>query len=73
MTIDIDGTVAPCLVGASDPHLDKVPGIGSVTEIITAGTEPGRSQFVIGLGGQPPYSVDMLENSTRVVVDITKK
>lgn len=73
LTIDIDGTVAPYLVGASDPHLDKVPGIGGVTEIITAGTEPGRSQFVIGLGGQTPYSVDMLENPARAVVDITKK
>ncbi len=71
LNVNIDGTVLPFELGREDPKLGRVDGQdGFVTEVISAGTFEGRSQFVIGMRGQHPYSVQVLHGPTRLVVDI---
>lgn len=71
LNVNIDGTVYPFDLGLDDPKIGTVPGTGSiVTEVISAGTYEGRSQFLIGLNGRHPYSVSVLEDPHRLVVDI---
>lgn len=71
LNVNIDGTVMPFELGKEDPNLGTLPGSGGlVTEIISLGTFEGRSQFIIGLNGNHPYSVQVLEEPTRLVIDI---
>lgn len=52
LNINIDGTAYPFEVGIPDPRLNPVPGSGGiVTEVVSAGTFEGRSQFVVGIKG----------------------
>ena len=46
---------------------------GNVIDVISAGTYEGRSQVVVGLRSELPYSVQVLKDPTRVVVDIVQK
>ena len=41
--------------------------------MISAGTYEGRSQVVVGLRSELPYSVQVLKDPTRIVVDIVQK
>ncbi|RSZ63881.1 hypothetical protein EAH68_06505 [Corynebacterium hylobatis] len=51
--------------------IDTVPGAGGVvTEVIPGGWFEGMSYVVIGLPGERPYSIQLLENPPRLVVDI---
>lgn len=71
LNVNIDGTVYPFDLGMEDPQIGTVEGAGNlVTEVISAGTFEGRSQFVIGLDGKHPYSVTVLQDPHRLVVDI---
>ena len=71
LNVNIDGTVYPFDLGMEDPQIGTVEGTGNlVTEVISAGTFEGRSQFVIGLDGKHPYSVTVLQDPQRLVVDI---
>ena len=70
LNVNIDGTTYPFELGMDDPQIGTVQGSGSVTEVISAGTFEGRSQFIIGLDSQLPYSVEVLEDPSRVVIDI---
>ncbi len=73
LNVNIDGTVLPFEIGAQEPNIGTVPGQGGfITEVISAGTFEGRSQFIIGLTGQRPYSVQILNNPTRLVIDIAQ-
>lgn len=71
LNVNIDGTLYPFELGIDAPNIGTVPGHGGiVTEVISLGTFEGRSQFVIGLDSRHPYSVKVLEDPTRLVIDI---
>lgn len=71
LNVNIDGTRYPFDLGLEDPQIGTVEGTGGiVTEVISAGTFEGRSQFVIGLNGTHPYSVNVLQDPHRLVVDL---
>lgn len=72
INLNIDGTLMPFELGLDDPQLGTIKGTDQVvTEIISQGTFEGRSQFVIGIRGpEHPFSVQVLEEPTRLVVDI---
>ncbi|ANE03303.1 AMIN-like domain-containing (lipo)protein [Corynebacterium crudilactis] len=74
LNVNIDGTVYPFDLGLEDPAIGTVDGSGSiVSQVISAGTFEGRSQFVIGLNGKHPYSVNVLQDPPRLVVDVLAK
>ncbi|WP_027004583.1 AMIN-like domain-containing (lipo)protein [Corynebacterium halotolerans] len=70
LNVNLDGMTYPFQLGMEDPGIGTVPGAGNVTEVISSGTFEGRSQFVVGLSDRLPYSVQVLENPQRVVIDI---
>ncbi|CAB0927116.1 AMIN-like domain-containing (lipo)protein [Corynebacterium diphtheriae] len=70
LMVNIDGIALPFELGKPDPQIGVVPGVGNITEVKAAGTFEGRSQFVVGLDRKHPYSVQMLREPTRVVIDI---
>ena len=71
LNVNIDGTVLPFEMNRPDPNIGTVAGQGGfVTEVVSAGTFEGRSQFVIGLAEEHAYSVQVLPNPTRLVIDI---
>lgn len=72
LDVNIDGTVLPFEIGLDDPTLATIKTSGNiVTQVQSLGTFEGRSQFIIGLKGKAaPYSVQVLKNPTRVVIDI---
>ncbi|MBC3185966.1 hypothetical protein H7347_05160 [Corynebacterium sp. zg-331] len=72
LTVNIDGTVYPFDLGIEDPHLNRITpsDSGNITDVISAGTFEGRSQFIIGLNKKVPYSVQVLDEPTRLVIDL---
>ncbi|ALU21014.1 hypothetical protein AN398_02160 [Corynebacterium pseudotuberculosis] len=70
LNVNIDGTLLPFELGKQDPRIGTVQGVGNITEVKAAGTVEGRSQFVIGLDAEHPYSVQIVPNPTRIVIDI---
>ena len=72
LNVNIDGMAYPFELGMEDPRLGRVPGSGNVNEVVSVGTFEGRSQFVIGLQRQTAYSVQVLEEPKRLVVDIVQ-
>lgn len=73
LNINVDGTVLPFEDGKEGAaSVDVAGGTGNVVDVITAGTYEGRSQIVVGLRSELPFSVQMLEDPTRVVVDIVQ-
>lgn len=70
LNVNIDGTVYPFDLGIDDPQLGTTQGVGNITQVISSGTFEGRSQFVIGLREQLSYSVQLVEDPQRVVIDI---
>lgn len=72
INLNIDGTLMPFELGLDDPQLGTIKGTDQVvTEIISQGTFEGRSQFVIGIrGSERPFSVQVLQEPPRLVVDI---
>ena len=74
LNINVDGTVYPFELGKdNDVPVTMAGDTGNVIDVISAGTYEGRSQVVVGLRSELPYSVQVLENPTRVVVDIVQK
>ena len=74
LNINVDGTVYPFELGKDNNVPVTMAGdTGNVIDVISAGTYEGRSQIVVGLRSELPYSVQVLENPTRVVVDIVQK
>lgn len=72
LNVNIDGTAYPFELGMEDPQLGRIPGSGNIKEVVSVGTFEGRSQFVIGLQRQAPYSVQVLEEPKRLVVDVVQ-
>ena len=72
LNVNIDGVVYPFEAGKEDPRIGVVdaPTEGIVTQVVNGGTYEGRCQFVIGMTSRKPYSVQVLDNPTRLVVDI---
>lgn len=74
LNINVDGTVAPFELGKDNNVPVTMAGdTGNVIDAISAGTYEGRSQVVVGLRSELPYSVQVLKDPTRVVVDIVQK
>lgn len=74
LNINVDGTVYPFELGKDNNVPVKMAGdTGNVIDVISAGTYEGRSQIVVGLRSELPYSVQVLDNPKRVVVDIVQK
>jgi hypothetical protein len=46
------------------------PDTGSVTEVLFDGTFEGQSVAFVGTGARTPFRVYLLENPTRVVLEI---
>ncbi|AKE40637.1 putative secreted protein [Corynebacterium kutscheri] len=72
LNVDITGTLLPFELGLPDPQLDTINGTGNlVTGVTFGGTFEGRSQFAIGINKPNlAYSVQILSNPTRLVIDI---
>ncbi|MBT9256655.1 hypothetical protein KMZ32_11940 [Phycicoccus sp. MAQZ13P-2] len=69
-TVDMPGESAP---SADDPLPDTLRGTGIAAAPAIWGGFEGVGQSFIGLtGGQRPYKVSVLENPTRLVVDIAR-
>lgn len=70
LSINIDGTVPAAEIGLDDPQLNNVAGSGSVIEVAKASTGSGTSQFIIGLQEERPYSIEVMQDPLRLVVDV---
>ena len=70
LNVNIDGTTYPFELGRDDPHIGTVTGTGTVTQVASVGTFEGRSQFIIGLKEKLPYSVEVLQDPHRLVIDV---
>ena len=74
LNVNIDGTSYPFEFGREPFVLPPTSGPGTlVTEIIPQGTFEARDQFIIGMSGAYPYSVQVLENPTRLVIDVVAR
>ena len=74
LNINVDGTVYPFELGKDNTVPVTMAGdTGNVIDVINAGTYEGRSQIVVGLRSELPYSVQVMEDPMRVVVDIVQK
>mgnify|MGYP002719598673 CR=1 FL=1 len=73
LNINVDGTVTPYEVGKDiQATVEKAGDTGNVVDVVNAGTSQGRSQVVVGLRSELPYSVQVLDEPTRLVVDIVQ-
>lgn len=73
LVVNIDGVTYPFELGIEDPNLAPIDASGGVvTGVQSLGTFEGRAQFVIGLNGSHAYSVQTLDNPSRLVVDIRR-
>lgn len=70
LNVNIDGTTYPFELGREDPRIGTVTGSGNVTQVQPVGTFEGRSQFVIGLKEKLPYSVTVLHDPHRLIIDV---
>ncbi|MDO4928847.1 MAG: hypothetical protein Q3976_07300 [Corynebacterium sp.] len=71
LNLRISGLVLPFELGPDvNEAIGEFPGAGNVTGITALGTFEGQGQFVIGLDQQHPYSVQILTEPTRLVIDI---
>ncbi|MGD7001042.1 AMIN-like domain-containing (lipo)protein [Corynebacterium halotolerans] len=72
LQVGVEGTPYPNDAGTEPPMLGTFPGAGNVTEVTYSSLFEGRTEFVIGLEEQVPYSVTPLENPTRLVIDFAR-
>lgn len=72
LNVNIDGTAYPFELGVADPGLTTISGSGNVVDVTNGGTFEGRSQFVIGLNTAVPYSVQVLHDPHRLVIDLVR-
>src|SRR5699024_11596981 len=73
LNVNIDGTVYPHELNMEDPELHTVSSQGGfISQVISTGTYEGRSQFFICLHEARPYSVQVLEDAKRIVIDILR-
>ena len=73
LNINVDGTVYPSELGMDkDVPVEKAAPTGNIVDVVSAGTYEGRSQIVVGLRSEAPYSVEVLEDPKRLVIDIVQ-
>lgn len=76
LQVNIEGTPYPFDVDPKPIDLGPVPGTASATDLITGinftTIFEGRSEFVIGLTEQVPYSISLLKEPTRIVIDFAR-
>ena len=65
----IDGTPYPFELDIEAMEHTTVEGAGHVTGVTFTSIFEGRSEFVIGLEEQLPYSMSLLQSPTRIVID----
>ncbi len=71
LEVNLTGVIHQSGEGHEQPHLGTTPGPGvAVNEVISTVTHHGQSQFIIGLNGTLPHSIQTLEEPHRVVIDI---
>lgn len=70
LQVGIEGTPYPFELGMDFPDHGTVTGSGNVTEVIFSSLYEGRTEFVIGVADELPYSVTVLEQPPRLIVDI---
>lgn len=70
LDVNIDGVVPINDSHHTTPEITTVEGTGSVTEVVNAGLSGDRAQFIVGLEKEGPYSVQILEDPLRIVIDI---
>lgn len=73
LNINIDGTVSPAVAGLEPQVAVVQPGsTGNIVDVVNAGVSEGRSQIVVGLRSEAAYSVQVLEDPKRLVIDIVQ-
>lgn len=71
LEVAIDGTTYPFEVGAQPESLATTPDLPVVKDVADGGTFEGRSQYIIGINGpKKPFAVKVLDNPTRLAIDI---
>lgn len=70
LNVNIDGTAYPFELNREDPQIGTVPGTGNITQVISAGTFEGHSQFVVCVEEEQPYTVEVLHEPHRLVIDV---
>ncbi|WP_242648268.1 hypothetical protein [Corynebacterium sp. Marseille-P4321] len=73
LNINVDGTVSPFEMGRDNGvAVENAGDTGNIVDVTHAGTYEGRTQVVVGLRSELPYSVQVLRGPTRLVVDIVQ-
>ncbi|MDO5669543.1 MAG: hypothetical protein Q4G50_06020 [Corynebacterium sp.] len=72
LKIDLTGTTYPFEHDHEGLDVGEYPGGGVIAEVVNTGTFEGHTLTYIGLDEQRPYSVTVLQDPLRVVVDIEK-
>ncbi|NLA56968.1 MAG: hypothetical protein GX859_11900 [Corynebacterium humireducens] len=72
LKIDLTGTSYPFEHDAEALPIGPYPGGGVIAQVVNTGTFEGHTLTYIGLDEQRPYSVTVLHDPLRVVVDIAK-
>lgn len=71
LDVNIEGITYPSEATAQSVEIGSFKGAGVVQEVQLTSIFEARAQFLIGVSGSPKsYSVSLLENPTRIVVDI---
>lgn len=69
LNVNIDGIVPAKELGMVAPELHTIAGTGCVVEVVKASNSVDRTQFIIGVDKEKPYSVQVLEDPLRLVID----
>lgn len=69
LRVGLVGTPYPFDLDIEPMEMTTVEGAGHVTGVTFTSIFEGQSEFVIGLEEQLPYSVSLLQDPTRVVID----
>ena len=73
LNINVDGTIHPGEIGVDITDLIQVANPSdNVVAVVNGGTSEGRSQIVVGLRDKAPYSVQMLDNPKRLIIDLQR-
>lgn len=73
LILNIHGVAYPFETSIEEPDLSHINGAGNIVSVNEHGIFEGTQMFVAGLDGRHPYSVQVLQNPTRIVVDILDK
>ncbi|MEH0146557.1 hypothetical protein V6D40_02610 [Corynebacterium sp. Q4381] len=72
LSINVDGTVYPGELGLDETGVERLSPTSNIVDVASGGTYAGRSQIVVGLRAEAPYSVQVLEDPKRLVIDIVQ-